>query len=210
MSEIDLNSPEVKAAIKAAIDEATSGLIAKRDELLGEVKKLRKGQEISPDDYQKLKDENDDLNDKLVEANKSIKLVTSEIEKERKAKEGESKFVQQLLIENGLTEALQKANVKPELAKAAKALFAGQAQIKIDGENRSALIGDKAIADYIGEWAKSDEGKHFVLAPINGGGDASGGGNNKPVAKTATRAEFEAFAPTQKMEFSKTGGTITE
>jgi len=50
MADLDLNSPEVKAAINEAVQEATKGLLAKRDELLGEVKKLRKGQEIDPSD----------------------------------------------------------------------------------------------------------------------------------------------------------------
>ena len=181
MSDLDLNSPEVKAAIKDAVEEATRGLIAKRDELLGEVKKLRKDSQIDPADYQRLKDENDQLTDKLNEATKATKQALSEIEKERKARESESGFVQKLLIDNGLTDALTKAGVKPELMKATKALFAGQASIKVEGENRAALIGDKPITDFIGEWAKSDEGKHFVLAQQNaGGGGQGGGGQNKP------------------------------
>ena len=39
---IDLSAPEVQDAIKAAVEEATSGLIKKRDELLKEVKEARK------------------------------------------------------------------------------------------------------------------------------------------------------------------------
>ena len=175
MADLDLNSPEVKAAINEAVQEATKGLLAKRDELLGEVKKLRKGQEIDPADYQKLKDENDGLQEKVEHYEKAAKVSALEIEKERKLRESESGFVQKLLIDNGLNDALIKANIKPELLKAAKSMFSSQAQIKAEGDNRSALIGDKSITDFIAEWSKSDEGKHFVIAPNNTGGNASGG-----------------------------------
>ena len=210
MSEFDINSPEAKQAIKDAVDEATRGLIAKRDELLGEVKKLRKDSQIDPADYQRLKDENDQLTDKLNETTKAAKQALSEAEKERKARESESGFVQKLLIDNGLSEALTKAGVKPELMKATKALFSSQASIKIEGDTRAALIGDKPINDFIGEWAKSDEGKHFVLAQQNSGGGAQGGSSSGTQSKTVTRLHFDGMSPADKMAFSKAGGRIVD
>jgi hypothetical protein len=117
--------------------------------------------------------------------------------------------VKKLLIDNGLSEALIKVGVKPELSKAVKALFAGQAQIKIDGNNRSALIGDKPLADFINEWSKSDEGKHFVLASSNSGGGAQGGGGSTQ-SKQVTRSQFDGMSPGDKMTFSKSGGRIVD
>jgi hypothetical protein len=125
---------------------------------------------------------------KLAEAVKAAKAATTEAEKVKKQYETESKVAHNLLVENGLTQALVAAKVKPELMKAAKAMLSGSVVLTADGENRVAKIGDKPLADAITEWAKSDEGKHFVAAPANGGGGASGGGhtdNNGDIAKIA-------------------------
>lgn len=175
MADIDLNDPSVKEAIKAAVDEATAGLLKKRDELLGEVKKLRKNSEIDPEDYQRLKDENEELQGKVTEANKAVKKASEDAQKALKQAEAEGSAVRQLLVENGLNEALTKAGVKPEYLKAAKAMFAKDVQVVQDGETRVAKVGDKALTEFVTSWAQSDEGKHFVSAPANSGGGAGGG-----------------------------------
>ena len=66
MPDVDLKSPEVKAAIAAAVQEATGGLQTKIDEavatateglkaknteLLGEVKKFKTKAKVVPDDF---------------------------------------------------------------------------------------------------------------------------------------------------------------
>ena len=81
-------------------------------------------------------------------------------------------------MDNGLNDALLKAGVKPEMTKAVKALLSGQVTLKTEGENRIAFMGDKPLSDAVIEWAKSDEGKHFVAAPNNQGGGANGGGGH--------------------------------
>jgi len=213
MTVIDLSTPEGKAALQQYIEDATKGLVAKRDELLNEVKKLRKNSEIDPEEFNRIKDENEQLRDKLTESEKLIKKTNTELEASKKAIESESGFVQKLLIDNGLTEALSKAGVKPELAKAVKAMFQSQAQIKIDGENRNAVIGDKSLSDFIGDWAKSDEGKHFIVAPANGGGGANGSNGGNGGAKTMTRAEHDAMRqtnPAAVSAFFAGGGTLTD
>jgi hypothetical protein len=174
---IDLNSPEVKEAIKTAVEEATAPLVAKRDELLAEVKKARKGQQVDPETVTKLEDQIEALKGELMTAQKTAKTATSEADKARKSLEAAEGFTQRLLVDNGLTEALTKAGVTaPSYLKAAKALLAGQVQIVADGDNKVAKVGDKALADFAAEWAKGDEGKHFVAAPTNGGGGSQGGG----------------------------------
>lgn len=175
MADIDLNDPSVKEAIQAAVNEATAGLLKKRDELLGEVKKLRKNSEIDPEDYQRLKEENEELQGKVAEANKAAKKAGEDAQKALKQAEAEGSAVRQLLVENGLNEALTKAGVKPEYLKAAKAMFAKDVQVVQDGENRVAKVGDKALTEFVTSWAQSDEGKHFVSAPANSGGGAGGG-----------------------------------
>lgn len=199
---IDITSPEIQGIIKAAIDEEVKGLKAKNSELHEKLKKATKDSQIDPEDYYQLREKNNELEDKLAEAQKAIKQNASDFDKVKKAHESEALYVQKLLIDNGLSDAILKAGVKPELAKAAKALFAGQAAIKIDGDNRSAVIGDKSIDDYIKDWAASDEGKHFIAAPLNqGGGGQGGSGGGQP--KTLTKDQFRSKTPQEKMELSK-------
>lgn len=175
----ELDSPEGKAALKAAVDaaieEATTGLKAKNTELLAKLKVAAKNAEITPDEHNRVIAENEKLQEQISEANKQLKLGVSEYDKLKKSLESESKFVSSLLVDNGLSDAIAKAGIKPELSKAVKAMLASQVSIKAEGETRAALIGDKPISDFVTEWAKSDEGKHFVAAPTNTGGGAVGG-----------------------------------
>lgn len=190
---IDLKAPEVQEAIRQAVEEATAPLIAKRDELLGEVKKARKGQQIDPETVTKLEDQIEALKGELTTAQKAAKTATSDAEKARKALEAAEGFTQRLLVDNGLTDALTKAGVtNPVHLKAAKALLAGQVQIVADGDSKVAKVGEKALADFATEWAKGDEGKFFVAAANNGGGGSSGGGNPGNQPKTLADAKTEA------------------
>lgn len=212
---IDLNDPEVKAAIKAAVseavEEATSGLQAKNAELLGKVKRLQKDAAVDPAEFQALQTENEKLQADLKEAQKAAKNATTQAEQAQKALEAETGFTSRLLIDNGLSEAILKAGVKPELSKAVKAMLAGQVKLIAEGSERIAKMNDKPLAEAVAEWAKGEEGKFFVAASANAGGGASGGasggGGDK---KTMTRAAFEALDATAKVEFSKAGGTLTD
>lgn len=210
---VDMNDPEVKKAIKeaadAAVSEATAGLIAKNQELLGKVKKLQKDAAIDPAEYQALSEAKDTAEAKLAEALKTTKQALSQAEKDRKALEAETGYVSKLLIDNGLTDALLKAGVKPEMSKAVKAMLASQVSLKVEGDKRSAVVGDKALSDFVTAWAQSDEGKHFVAAPANQGGGANGGAAGAGSKKTMARAAYEQLGPIQRMEFIKGGGTLT-
>lgn len=184
MTDIDLTAPEVQAAITAAVEKATAPLLAKRDELLGEVKKLRKNAEIDPADLERVEAERDDLRQKLSEAQKAAKKAATDAEAAIKRAEAADGSVTKLLADNALGEALAKAGItNPVHQKAVKAMFAGDVQVVADGESKVAKIGDKSVVDALTEWAGTDEGKHFVAAPdISGGGSQGGrsaGTNNK-------------------------------
>ena len=58
---IDLNSPEVKEAIQTAVDAEVKNLKANRDEVLSELKKLRKESGIKPEDLEAVEKERDDF-----------------------------------------------------------------------------------------------------------------------------------------------------
>lgn len=191
---IDLNAPEVQEAIEKAVEKATQPLLAKRDELLNEVKTLRKGKQVNPEDVEKLETQIDELKGQLSEAQKAAKTATTDAEKARKALEASESFTQRLLVDNGLNEALAKAGVtNPVHLKAVKSMLASQVQVVAEGDTRVAKVGDKALGDFVNEWAKGDEGKFFVAAPNNSGGGANGGGGGSN--KTSDLAKIE---PTDK------------
>ena len=170
-------TPEVQAAIDAAVETATSGLKTKNQELLDKNKKLMKGQEIDPQTVVDLEAQIDKLQSDLAVSQKSAKESVKTLETLQTQLKAETGFTQKLLIDNGLTDELVKNGVAPQFLPAVKAMFAGQAQIVAEGDTRTAKIGDKSVSDFVKEWAASDDGKHFVKAPENGGGGSQGSGN---------------------------------
>lgn len=206
---IDLKAPEVLAAIQAAVDAAVNPLIAKRDELLGEVKTLRKGKQIAPEDVEKLEAQIETLQGDLTKANGELKTAKKTADDATKALQSESGFTQKLLVENGLTEAFMKAGVTDQdYIDLLKSKHSGLAKVVIDGDNRKVMFGDKDMETYLTEWKTTESAKKFIAANNNSGGGSQGGGGKTNV-KTLTRAEFDTKTPQEKMEFSKSGGTVT-
>lgn len=214
----DPNDPDTKAALKAAVEEAVKKvedpLAAKNTELLDEVKdlkkKLRASTEIKPEDVAALETENERLKGELTAAQKTVKETAVAAEKATKALEAESGYTTKLLVENGLRDALAANGVTNAVhQKAAMAMLAGGVQIAADGGTRVAKVGDKALADFVKEWAGGDEGKHFVTAPHNGGGGA-GGGSGSGGGKTIARAAFDAMPQLERASFVKDGGKVVD
>lgn len=207
---IDLNSPEVKAAIQAAVDTAISPLIAKRDELLSEVKNLRKGKQIAPEEVEKLEAQIETLQGDLSKANSELKTAKKTADDATKALQSESGFTQKLLVENGLTEAFMKAGVTDQdYIDLLKSKHGALAKVVIDGDSRKVMFGDKDMDTYLTEWKATDSAKKFIVAPNNQGGGSNGGGSN-PNIKTMTRSAFDGLSPIEKSSFSKQGGKLTE
>jgi hypothetical protein len=208
---IDVNSQEFKDAVQVAVDSATEGLARKNSELLGEVKKLKRGAEIDPAEVTALENQIDALKADLTKAQKEAKTFASKADEFGKALESESGFTRSLLIEQGLTAELVNAGVKnPAHLKAALAMLKGDAQVVQDGDKRVAKIGDKALKDYVKAWAAGDDGKHFITADQNSGGGAFGGGSGSGALPTMTRAAFESLNPVAKASAMKAGTTLTE
>lgn len=216
---IDMNDPEVKAAIKEAVDAAVEkekeGLDSKNKELLAEVKdlkaKLRKTQDVNPDDLARLEAQVEDLQGKLDAATKTATAAARDLEKATKALETEQKFTQKLLVQDGLKSALIEAGVKDvDFIDTLTAKFSGSATIVTEGEDRKVVIGDKPLSDYIKEWAGSDSGKKFVAAPINGGGGAPGSGGQGSGAKTMPRSQFEQLDAADRATFMRDGGKLVD
>lgn len=170
MSEIDLTAPEVQAAIAAAVEKATAPLVAKRDELLGEVKKLRKNSEIDPAELERVEAERDAARAEAAEAKRSLTKATKDLEAATKARDEIANAYTGSLKESALTDALTKAGVtNPVHLKAAKALLAGAVEVAEENGARVVKAGDKALGDFITEWAGGEEGKHFRTISAEGG-----------------------------------------
>ena len=202
---------DLQAKIDAAVAAATEGLQAKNRELLGEVKKLKKGGDIDPAEVERLESRIEALEAEKSQLGRQVKDLTKTAETASKALEAESKFTQRLLVENGLAAELAKAGVtNPHHLKAAQAMLKDGVQIVAEGDVRVAKIGDKALSDFVKEWAAGDEGKHFVQAQANNGGGATGGSGAGTQGKVMPRSQFDALPPQQRADFAKAGGKLTD
>jgi vacuolar-type H+-ATPase subunit I/STV1 len=179
-----LESEEGKAAIAKAVEEATSGLKTKNDELLGTIKKEKETKKS-------LEERLDEIEKAKKEAEEEAALKSGDIEKIRESlQQKHSKEVeeltnklsdrdtrlQKLLIDNGLTDALTKAGVHKDYMDATKALIKAnnKAEItEIDGETIAQIDG-KPLTEFVSQWSQGDQGKPFIAAAENGGGGANG------------------------------------
>ena len=61
--------------------------------------------------------------------------------------------------------------------------------------------GDKALSDFITEWASTDEGKHFVAAADTQGGGSHGGrgAHHQPIKGNAGGTREEAIARAEQL-----------
>lgn len=174
------NEADDKAAIEA--------LERKNRELLGEVKALKakaKGADIDPEEHARLQSELETLRDASAKAEKAAQSTIESLTKKLEGKDGALK---NYLIDSGLSEAMLKANVKPDLMPAVKAMLKERAALVEDGDAYKALMGEKPLAEAILEWAASDEGKPFVLASDSSGGGAAGG--QLPTGGTQKKGDF--------------------
>jgi chromosome segregation ATPase len=190
--EIDAGNDEKLAELEAAVEALTK----KNRELLGELKVSKakaKGAEIDPEDYANLQSQVEDLQSKL---GKVTDESAKTIDKLNKTLEHKDSALQGYLIDNGLSEAMIKAGVRPEVMPAVKALLKSQATIKEDGGQYLALMGDKPLFEAVSEWAAGDEGKHFVAAPANSGGGAPGSsaGASGPTVKRSSMSAADKAA----------------
>lgn len=199
------------AAAVAKVQESVDKLEAKNKELIGENRKLKSAGEIKPEDLQAAEERADKLQAALDEAQKSVKSLTGERDKAVKSLETEQGFTQKLLIQDGLKSALIANGVKDEdFIDSLAAKFSSGASVKIEGDNRTALIGDKPLADAIKEWAATDAGKKFVAAPANGGGGAGGSDGKGGGGKTVNRAAFDAMDQSARGNFISEGGKVVD
>jgi len=114
-----------------------------------------------------------------------------EIDALKKSLDAKEQAANNALIDAALETALTKANVSSKYRTAATAMLKASRKIEVvDGTVR---IDGKAASDSVSEWAATDEGSAFVVAPANGGsaaqGAPSGGGNTEKPRSAMTSAD---------------------
>lgn len=214
-----LKSDAAKEAITAAVDDAVKGLKSKNSELLGSVRELK-------DTMKTIQQEKDDLEEKTAGKTGDVDKIKQQLEakhkKELDAVTGENgKLKGQLethVIGEGLTAALTKAKIAPQLMEAAKALIKSTFKGEV-GDNDGkpfAKFDGKTVDEFVTAWAQTESGKHFVTADNNSGGGSNGAnGNGKAgtgdkTKKQMTRSDFDALSPMERMTKSKEGIALVD
>lgn len=200
-------------AIKAAEDELkleheadVTGLKNKNKELLA---KISKG-EANPAEVAALETKVEELTTTNKTLAKDLKTANTSNADLKTAHEAETKFTTKLLVDNGLNDALIAAKIATQYMPAAKALLRDQVSIKVDGENRTAMVGDKPLGEFVPTWAQGEHGKIYVAAAVNSGGGGGGSGKVAGAAGTMTRAVFDSTSPMEQGAFFKNGGVLVD
>lgn len=206
----DPNCPDTKAAFETLYEARVAPLVKKRDELLQEVKDLRK--DVNSADAPKiarLEQQLDAVQAELVTAKTAAESVKSELTSTKGKLTVTEKRANDLQIDNGLSAALSANKIGSQFVKAVDAMFRKDIVVKeVDGKT-TLLVGDKPLGEAIKTFASSDEGKHFVIADQQGGGGARGGGADSS-GKSLSREAFGGLGADEKMAHVKGGGTITD
>lgn len=202
---------ELQELIDAKIEEATQGLKAKNSELLGKLKEAQKSKDELAEAKEQAELQALEKAGNIDELKKQLEeKFSSQIAAEKQKATDLDAKLKKLVIEDGLTSALVKANVQKDLIDAAKALFKTTKTIELTDDMTAKIDGDN-LSDAVVKWAQSDQGKAFVAAPVNTGGGAKGASEaGKASGKSITRTDFEALSPIARSEYMKSGGTVTD
>lgn len=194
LENVDFTLPvdELKKALLEKANQRAGGLVSKNKELLGKVSSgeaLTASEKAKLTELERFKDNSD------IEAAKSAAEWSKASELQKQAWEKEkAQFLEenanykqnesQRLITDGINSQLTAIKLNPLHTDTVLSFFKSQSSI-VDGK---AMIGDKTQSEYITEWSQTDSGKASCLAPMNSGGDGSGG-SSKPVQSTPDTLE---------------------
>lgn len=187
------------------LEEAKAKLVTKNEELIESNKRFKAAQAEAEAKAKELEDELAEAGNKDKDVQAQIDKAVGKVAKERdefKNKYEESTGrIQRLVVDNGLTDALTKANIAKQHMPAVRALLRTEHKIEVDDTDNVAKIGDKPLSDFVTEWSQSDVGKNYVAAPNNTGGGAKGNDG------TTTKGEdFQKLSPTERLKIARREG----
>ncbi|WP_322884166.1 hypothetical protein U8C35_06445 [Sinorhizobium medicae] len=207
---IDLEAPEVKAAIEEAVNKQvtdkiaaeTGGLKSKNTELMDELKGFKKKFEgIDPDEVKRLREEDRNKQDKDSDPAKLRERIEGEYapkltEAEKRAEAAEAKL-NSTIIDSQLTSALGEAGVAKEFLRAVKADLSSSRKVEVN--DGGVMIDGKPVGDFVKTWSTTD-GKPFISAGDNtGGGGKSGGGGGATSKKVSEMTVSEKAAAMREL-----------
>lgn len=219
--EINLEDPKVKAAIKAALDDAKAEFAedvekerAKNAGLLEDLKKAqreaRAAKEVTPEQLQAEAERADKAETELTEVKKQVNSLTKERDTAVQAKEKVEKAAIDFARSSEISAAIATSGIVPDLADAYTALIEKGAITELLDGKYVTRFGDKPVGDYVKEHLASDAGKHFKAAAMNGGGGAGGGGGSGAAAKTMAQSQFDAKPAKERAAIMEQGYTLVD
>lgn len=198
-----------KSEFEKKISETTSTLDKTNKDLLDEVKKLKKKvkdkESFTVDGYNELKNKVEKMKKEQTEGGseleKQMRIIREQMDEESKKNKDEIEKLKaknkKSLIKGELAKALAGIKVKPSLLDAAEKIIKNDISVIEEDGEQVARIGGKTITEHVKAWAETEEGKNFVLAPSNAGGDSTGNDNStdesdvekyfKPESKNVTQ-----------------------
>lgn len=183
----------IKETLQARFQEQTSGLISKKDELLGKQVKtktqLRELEERQKGLFDKLGinsyDDIDELTSRLHgDANQpqkselELKRLQRQLDEIGKEKENYYNQLSSTVIDNQLKAEFLKGGVKPELVDALALQFKNTNQFQLVKDDNGNLVPANSIGlspvEAVNEWIKTDVSAVWRSAPLNQGSGSQG------------------------------------
>lgn len=203
-------------AAEALLDTLDRTLAQNAEDIKALKANVRAKDGLKPEDFAALEKERDEAIAKNTEAAKILKTLTKERDDATNKAQAESAANHRLLVDNGLTDALNRAGIRKEFLPAARALLKEQGIISVEAEGdvRRAVAktaDGKAVPleEYVTKhFALSDEGKAFIPAEGNSGGGSGGPARQGGTSKTMSMAEHQALDPKDQARFFADGGSL--
>lgn len=162
-------------------------------------------EDFDPKEWEKLKKGGQADPQELVQLRQTLEAERDDWRGKYQDLEGQTR---KMTVERTLAETLAAQGVtNPTYQKAAAALLTPKAQL--DEKGRAVVdtdMGPMPLADHVKRWVAS-EGKDFVTPPSGGGAKGNDRGAG---AKQVTRSEFDGMSQSDRAEFSKSGGKVTD
>jgi len=186
----------IVSALGYTSEEEVKGLIDKKDELLGQLRKVKDEREslkkrldeIDIDEYIDLKNSKAKTPDKDNDLARKLEKLNADLEAERKARADIEAEYNNSLISQALT-----AEIADKFDPAHRAIltnaFLGKAKIETDNGKKTVVIDDGKyglpVNEFFKSFAESDQGKPYLIKPVNAGAGA------QPLSGAASKTTFK-------------------
>ena len=171
---------EIVSALGYKSEEEVKGLIDKKDELLGQLRKVKDEREslkkrldeIDIDEYIELKNSKAKNSDKDNDLSRKLEKLNAELEAERKARAETEAEYNNTLISQALT-----AEIADKFDPAHRAIlteaFLRKAKIENENGKKTVVIDDGKyglpVNEFFKSFAESEQGKPYLIKPVNTG-----------------------------------------